>query len=66
MLFDLRISDDKVLYNFDRKAAKVSTLSSDGIGWNEYLYGEVLNPTDIAEKLPLRKFSHYSLGKAII
>ena len=41
MRFDKKIKDEKLQYNINREAAKISALSSSKIDRNEYLTGEV-------------------------
>ena len=46
MTIDDKIRDEKLLYDSNREAAKVSTLSSGKIDKYEYLTGEEVLPSD--------------------
>ena len=46
MTIDVKILDEKVQYDFNRKAAKISALLSGKIDKNEFLTGKEILPTD--------------------
>ena len=60
MTIDERIRDEKLQYDINREAAKISTLSSDKIHKYEYLTGEDILPSSnhqiIEQKLYLLYF----------
>ena len=63
MTIDDKIRDEKLKYNINTKAAKISALSSGKIDKHEYLAGEeilLFNERQITEQA---KFSYYPLGK---
>ena len=65
MSTDDKIRDEKLQYDINREAAKISALSSGKIDKYEYLTGEEILPSDqsriIIEQL---KFTYSPLGKA--
>ena len=46
MTIDDKIRDEKLRYDINREAAKISALSSDKIDKYEYLKGEEMLPSD--------------------
>ena len=46
MAIDDQIRDEKLQYDINREAAKISALSSNKIGKYEYLTGEEILPSD--------------------
>ena len=60
-----QIRDEKLQYDFNREAAKISALSSGKIDKYEYLTGEETLPSNQQQIIELAKFSYSPLGKAI-
>ena len=60
MIIDDQIRDEKVQYDTDREAAKISALSSGKIDKYEYLTGEEILPSNQQQA----KFTHSLLVKA--
>ena len=60
MTIDVKILDEKVQYDFNRKAAKISPLLSGKIDKNEFLTGKEILPTDESRIIEQIKFN-YSL-----
>ena len=60
-ILDGKIMQNEAPYNLDRKAAKISALSSNNLDKYEYLTGEDLNykPSTVQQA----KFDYSSLGK---
>ena len=60
-ILDRKIMQNKAQYDLDRKAAKISPLSSNNLGKYEYLTGEDLGlkPSSVE----LAKFEYSPLGK---
>ena len=50
MAIDDQIRDEKLQYNIDREAAKISALSSSKIDKYEYLTGEEIPPSNQQKK----------------
>ena len=63
MTVEYKIKDEKLQYNIDREAAKISVLSC-GIVKYEYLTGEETLPPDQRRVIQQVKFPHSPLGKA--
>ena len=63
MTVDYKIKDEKLLYNIDREAAKISVLSCRIVKY-EYLTGEETLPPDQRRVIQQVKFLHPPLGKA--
>ena len=59
-----QIRDEKLPYNINREAAKISALSSGKIDKYEYLTGEAVLPSNKQQIIEQTKFSYSSLGKA--
>ena len=59
-----RIIDEKLQYNINREAAKISALSSGKIDKHEYLTGEEILPSDQSRKIEQTKFTYSPLPKA--
>ena len=57
-------SDEKLQYDINRTAAKISALWSGKIGKYEYLTGEEVLPTQQHRLIEETKFSYSPLGKA--
>ena len=61
---DDQIKDEKLQYNINREAAKISALSSGEIRKYEYLTGEDILPSDQQQIIEQAKFTYSPLGKA--
>ena len=64
MIIDDQIKDEKLKYDINREAAKVSALSSGKIDKYEYLTGEEILPTNQQQIIEQAKFTYFPLGKA--
>ena len=64
MTNDDDIKDQKLQYNINREAAKISALSSGKINKYEYLTGEEILPSDQSGIIEQAKFTYSPLGKA--
>ena len=64
MTIDDKIRDEKLQYDSNREAAKISALSSDKIHMYEYLTGEDILPTNKQQIIEQAKFTYSPLGKA--
>ena len=64
MTTDDKIKDEKLQYDINREAAKVSALSSDKIDKYEYLTGEEILPPDQSRIIEQARFTYSLLGKA--
>ena len=64
MTIDDEIRDEKLQYDINRAAAKISKLSSRKIGKDEYLTGEEILPPDQRRVIEQAKFKYFPLGKA--
>ena len=64
MAIDDKIKDEKLQYNINREAAKISALSSGKIDKYEYLTGEEILPSDQSRIIEQAKFTFSPLGKA--
>ena len=64
MTIEDRIRDEKLQYNMNREAAKISTLSSGKINKYEYLTGEEILPSNQQQINEQPKFTYSPLGKA--
>ena len=62
-IFD-QIKDEKLQYDIDREAAKISTLSSRKIHKYEYFTGEDILPSNQQQIIEQAKFTYSPLGKA--
>ena len=58
------IKDEKLQYDINREAAKISALSSGKIDKYEYLTGEEILPSNQQQIIQQAKFTYYPLGKA--
>ena len=65
MTIEDQIKDEKLQYEINREAAKVSALSSRKIGKYEYLTGEEILPSNQQQIIQQAKFKYSSLGKAL-
>ena len=59
-----KIKDEKLQYDINREAAKISALSSGNINKYEYLTGEEILPSNQQQIIEQAKFTYSPLGKA--
>ena len=64
MTINDQIRDEKVRYDINREAAKISALSSGKIHKYEYLTGEDILPSNQQQIIEQAKFTYSPLGKA--
>ena len=64
MTIEDQIRDEKLQYDIDREAAKISALSSGKIDTYEYLTGEEILPSNQQQIIEQAKFTYSPLGKA--
>ena len=64
MTIDDQIRDEKLQYDINREAAKISALSSGKINKYEYLTGEEILSSYQKQIIEQAKFTYSSLGKA--
>ena len=64
MVIDDKIKDEKLQYNINKEAAKISALSSGKIDKYEVLTGEEILPSDESRIIEQAKFTYSSLLKA--
>ena len=64
MTINDQIRDEKIQYDINREAAKISTLSSAKIRKYEYLTGENILPSNQQQIIEQAKFTYSPLGKA--
>ena len=64
MTINNQIRDEKIKYDINREAAKISALSSGEIHRYEYLTGEDILPSNQQEIIEQAKCSYSRLGKA--
>ena len=65
MTIEDRIKDEKLQYDINREAAKISALSSGKRDKYEYLTGEEILPSNQQQIIQQAKFNYSPLGKAI-
>ena len=65
MTIDGQIRDEKLQYDINREAAKISALSSNKIGKYEYLTGEEISPYNQKQIIEQAKFTYSPLGKIL-
>ena len=58
------IRDEKLQYDINREAAKISALSSEKIDKYDYLTGEIILPSNQQQITEQAKFTYSPLGKA--
>ena len=63
MTINDQIKDEKLQYNINREAAKISALSSGKLHKYEYLTGEDIFPST-KQQIEQTKFTYSTLGKA--
>ena len=64
MTIDDQIRDEKLRYNINREAAKLSALSLGKIHKYEYLTGEDILPSNQQQIIEQARFTYSRLGKA--
>ena len=64
MTIEDQIKDEKLQYDINREAAKISALSSSKIDKYEYLTGEEILPSNQQQIIEQAKFTYSPLGKA--
>ena len=64
MTIDAQAKDEKLQYDINREAAKISALSSSKIKKYEYLTGEEILPSNQKQIIEQAKFTYSPLGKA--
>ena len=64
MTIDDQIRDEKLQYDINREAAKISTLSSGKIDKYEYYKGEEILPSNQKQIIEQSKFTYSPFGKA--
>ena len=65
MTIEDQIKDEKLQYDINREAAKISALSSGKIDKYEYLTGEGMLPSNQQQIIQQAKFNYSPLGKAL-
>ena len=65
MTIDHKIRDEKLQYDINREAAKLSVLSSGEIDRYEYLTGEEILPSNQRQIIEHAKFAYSPLDKAL-
>ena len=64
MTINDQIKDEKLQYDINREAAKISALSSGKLHKHEYFTGEDILPSNQQQIIELTKFTYSPLGKA--
>ena len=64
MTIEDQIKDEKLQYDINREAAKISALSSGKLDKYEYLTGEEILPSNQQQIIQQAKFTYYPLRKA--
>ena len=64
MTIEDQIKDEKLQYDINREAAKISVLSSGKLDKYEYLTGEEILPSNQQQMIEQTKFTYSPLGKA--
>ena len=64
MTINDQIRDEKLQYDINREAAKISALSSGKVCKYEYLTGKDIFPSNQQQIIEHAKFTYFSLGKA--
>ena len=65
MTIEDQIKDEKLQYDINREAAKISALSSSKLDKYEYLTGEEILPSNQQQLIQQAKFNYSPLEKAI-
>ena len=63
MTIEDKIKDEKIQYDINREAAKISALSSGKIDNYEYFTGEEILPSNLKQIIEQAKFTYSPLGK---
>ena len=64
MTINDQIKDEKLQYDINREAAKISALSSGKVHKHEYLTGKEILPSNQQQMTEQAKFTYSHLGKA--
>ena len=64
MTINDQVRDEKLQYNINREAAKISALSSGKIHKYEYFTGEDILPSNQQQVIEQARFTYFPLGKA--
>ena len=64
MTINDQIKDEKLQYDIDREAAKISALSSGKLHKYQYITGEDILPSNQQQIIEQTKFTYSPLGKA--
>ena len=64
MTTDDKIRDEKLQYNINREAARISAFTSGKFDKYEFLTGEEILPSDQIRIIEQAKFIYFPLGKA--
>ena len=64
MTIEDQIKDEKLQYDINREAAKISAISSGEIDKYEYLTGEEILPSNQQQIIEQAKFTYSPIGKA--
>ena len=64
MTIEDQLKDEKLQYDINREAAKISALSSGKLEKYEYLTGEEILPSNQRQIIEQAKFTYSPLGKA--
>ena len=64
MTIEDQIRDEKIQYDINREAAKISALSSGKIDMYEYITGEEILPSNQQQMIEQAKFTYSLLRKA--
>ena len=65
MAIEDQITDEKLQYDINREAAKISALSLGKLDKYEYLTGEEILPSNQQQIIQQAKFTYSPLGKAL-
>ena len=65
MTIEEKIRDEKLKYDIDIEAAKISALSSEKVDKYEYLTGQEILPSKRRHTIVQAKFTYSPLGKAL-
>ena len=65
MTIEDQVKDEKLQYDINREAAKISALSSGKLDKYEYFTGEEILPSNQQQIIQQAKFNYSPLGKAI-
>ena len=65
MTIEDQVKDEKLQYDINREAAKISVLSSGKFDKYDYLTGEEILPSNQQQLIQQAKFNYFPLGKAL-